>query len=64
MNKKEEKMDIRNVDKRGTFYDPANIIMGILALGGALLIIFNRGDYGLILLIITTLMEALMRVLR
>ncbi len=44
--------------------DPLNLIMGFVAILGAILIIFNRADYGLILLIIATLIEALMRVIK
>ncbi|MBU2496742.1 MAG: hypothetical protein KJ767_01640 [Nanoarchaeota archaeon] len=41
--------------------DPLNLIMGIIAIGGAVLVIFNYVNYGLILLIITTLIEAIRR---
>lgn len=44
--------------------EPINLIMGFVAILGAILIIINKGDYGLILLIIATLMEAFERVLR
>lgn len=44
--------------------DPINLIMGFVAILGGILIFFNRADYGLILLIISTLIEALMRVMK
>ena len=44
--------------------DPLNVIMGVVALVGGILIIFNKGDYGLILLIIATLIEALSRMVK
>ena len=44
--------------------DPLNLIMGFVAIVGALLIIVNKGDYGLIMLIIATLIEAIQRVLK
>ena len=44
--------------------DPINLIMGFVAMIGAVLIIVNTGDYGLILLIIATLIEAITRVLK
>jgi hypothetical protein len=44
--------------------EPINLIMGFVAIIGAILIIVNKGDYGLILLIIATLIEALTRVLK
>lgn len=51
------------MDKKAVV-DPLNIIMGVVALIGGLLIIVNRGDYGLILLIIATLIEAISRVVK
>lgn len=44
--------------------DPLNLIMGAVALVGGILIIVNKGDYGLILLIIATLIEALSRIVK
>lgn len=44
--------------------DPLNLIMGAVALVGGVLIIANKGDYGLILLIIATLIEALSRTVK
>ena len=44
--------------------DPLNLIMGFVAIVGALLIIVNKGDYGLIMLIIATLIEAIQSVLK
>ena len=44
--------------------EPLNLIMGLVAILGAILIILNKGDYGLILLIISTLIEAISRVLK
>ena len=51
------------MNKKGAI-EPINLIMGFVALTGAVLIIINKGDYGLILLIIATLIEAIARVLR
>ena len=48
------------MDTRGTV-EPLNLIMGVIALAGGILIIVNRGDYGLIFLIIATLIEAVAR---
>lgn len=44
--------------------EPINVIMGIVAILGAILIMINRVDYGLILLIIATLIEAMERVFK
>lgn len=44
--------------------EPINLIMGIVAIAGAVLIMLNRGDFGLILLIIATLIEAIERVMK
>ena len=44
--------------------EPINLIIGFVAIVGAVLIIVNKGDYGLILLIIATLIEAIARVLK
>jgi len=49
--------------KKGAI-EPLNIIMGFVAIIGAVLIIFNYANYGLILLIIATLIEAMERVLQ
>ena len=51
------------MDEKGMI-DPLNVIMGLVALVGGILIIFNKGDYGLILLIIATLIEALSRMVK
>ncbi|MEK6848166.1 MAG: hypothetical protein AABX65_00860 [Nanoarchaeota archaeon] len=51
------------MNKKGSI-EPLNFIMGFVAIMGAVLIITNRGDYGLILLIIATLIEAISRVLK
>lgn len=51
------------MDKRGVI-EPLNLIMGLVAMLGAVLIMINRGDYGLILLIIATLIESLARVVK
>lgn len=44
--------------------DPLNLIMGFVAIVGAILIIANQVNYGLVLLIITTLIEAIARLLK
>ena len=44
--------------------EPLNIIMGVVAIFGAILIIFNKGDFGLILLIIASLIEAIARLVK
>ncbi len=51
------------MDEKGAI-EPINLIMGFVAIIGAILIIVNKGDYGLIMLIIATLIEALTRVLK
>ena len=44
--------------------EPVNLIMGFVAILGGVLIIFNRADYGLIMIIIATLVEAIQRLFR
>lgn len=56
-------------DKRGKMnrkaaVDPLNLIIGLVAILGAVLIIFNQQNYGIILLVIATLIESISRVLR
>lgn len=51
------------MNKKGTI-EPLNLIMGLIALVGGVLIIINQGNYGLILLIIASLLEALARVVK
>lgn len=53
-----------NMNKKAVILDPLNLIMGVVALVGGILIIFNKGDYGLILLVISTLIEAITRVVK
>lgn len=48
------------MDTKGVI-EPLNLIMGVVALVGGVLIMVNKGDYGLILLIIATLIEAIAR---
>jgi len=54
-------MTINKKNKKGTF-EPFNLMMGLVAILGAVLIIMNKSNYGLIVLIIATLMEAISRV--
>ena len=51
------------ISKNG-FVEPINLIMGFVAIIGAILIIFNKGDFGLIMLVIATLIEAISRTLK
>lgn len=51
------------MNKRGSV-EPINLLMGLVAIMGAILIIANKADFGLILLIIATLIEAITRVLK
>ncbi len=44
--------------------EPINLIMGFVAIIGAIFIMINKGDYGLILLIIATLIESISRVIK
>ena len=44
--------------------EPINIIMGLVAMLGAVLILIGQGNYGLIVLIIATLIEASQRVVK
>lgn len=44
--------------------EPINLIMGGVAALGAVLIMIGQGNYGLIALIIATLIEAMQRVLK
>ena len=50
--------------KQENLLDPINVIMGILAIVGAILIIIGQGNYGLIFLVITTLIGAIMRLFK
>ena len=52
------------MNKRGLVIEPINLIMGLVAILGAILIIVGNGNYGLIVLIIATLIEALTRVIK
>lgn len=51
------------MNKKGAI-EPLNLIMGLVAIVGGILIGVNKGDYGLILLIISTLIEAISRVVK
>lgn len=51
-------------DKRGFTIEPINVIIAVVALLGASLILIGQGNYGLIALIIATLIEALQRVIK
>jgi len=51
-------------NKKGTMFTPLSMIMGFVALTGAVLMIIGNGNYGLILLIIATLIEAMSRVIK
>lgn len=51
------------MDKKASI-EPINLIMGIVAILGAVLIIIGKGDYGLIFLIISTLIESITRALK
>jgi hypothetical protein len=44
--------------------EPLNIIMGVVAIIGGVLIMVNQGSYGLIFLIIATLIEAVERAIK
>ena len=52
------------MNKHGLVIEPINVIMGMVAILGAILIIVGNGNYGLIALIIATLIEALTRVVK
>jgi len=52
------------MNKRAVSLEPLSLIMGLIAIIGGVLVIFGRVDYGLILLIISTLIEAIQRVAR
>ena len=51
------------MNKKGAI-EPINLIMGLVAILGAVLIMIGKGDFGLIALIIATLIEALVRVIK
>jgi len=52
------------MDKRAYILDPLNLLIGFIAFVGAIAFFINQPNYGLILLIISTLMEAIGRVVR
>lgn len=55
----------RKMTNRKTFtVEPINLVMGTVAILGAVLIIIGNGNYGLIALIIATLIEAIQRVVK
>lgn len=43
---------------------PLNLIMGFIAIVGGVLIIINKGEYGLIMLIVSSLIEAISRIVK
>lgn len=51
------------MNKKAMTLEPINLIMGAVAILGAILIIVGQGNYGLIALIIATLIEAIQRTL-
>ncbi len=51
------------MDSKGVI-DPINLLIGFVAIIGAVLVIIGKGDYGLVLLIISTLIEALSRIVK
>ncbi len=51
-------------NKRGIVTDPIHLIVGILAIAGGLLYLINYGSWGLIVILIGLLMEALKQVLK
>ena len=53
-----------SMNKEASTLEPLNLIMGLVALIGAILIIINQVNYGLILIIISTLIEAMQRLFR
>jgi len=52
------------MNKKASILEPINLIMGAVAILGAVLIIIGQGNYGLIALIIATLIEAIQRVVK
>jgi hypothetical protein len=52
------------MNKKALSFEPMNLIMGAVAILGAALIIIGQGNYGLIALIIATLIEAIQRVVK
>ena len=44
--------------------EPVNLVMGFVALIGAVLILINQTNYGLILIIIATIIEDMQRLLK
>jgi len=44
--------------------DPINIMVGLVALAGVIAFFINQPNYGLVFLIVSTLIEALSRVLK
>ena len=63
MGNKKTKQKISNMNKKAVL-DPLNLIIGFVALVGAVLIMINRVDYGLVLLIISTLIESMQRLFK
>ena len=56
-------MEVMNANKKA-LVDPVNLIMGFVAIVGAVLILVNQVNYGLLLLIIATLIEAMQRLFK
>ena len=52
------------MNKKAFSIEPMNAIMALVAILGAVLILIGKGDYGLIALIIATLIESLVRVIK
>ena len=50
--------------KRGVTADPIHLIVGVLAIAGGLLYLINYGKWGLVVVSIGLLMEALRQVIK
>lgn len=52
------------MNKQGFVFDPINGIIGFVALMGVISFFINQPNYGLVLLIISTLIEAITRLVK
>ena len=52
------------MDKNAMVIDPLNLLVGFVALVGALAFFINQPNYGLVLIVISTLIEAISRLIK
>ena len=52
------------MDKKGVMADPIHLIVGVLAIAGGLLYLINYENWGLVVVSIGLLMEALKQIIK